>query len=159
MKNREAILQDMAQLYQRLDETIRANVDPLNDCFACGACCDFENYGHRLFVTPPEMLYFSERQGGKPLRKMTIGVCPYREAGKCTAHGSRFAGCRIFGCRRDTQQQQQWSEDTLRELKAICAKHGMDYRYADLATALSQWEAEQAAPDEASPEAPATPDD
>ncbi|MFC1765945.1 YkgJ family cysteine cluster protein [Planctomycetota bacterium] len=139
MTHLESLIQKVEDLYVWIDEEIRTHVDPTNDCNACGACCDFENYDHRLFITPPEILYFARRLGTTALRRMETGQCPYMESSKCTAYTARFAGCRIFGCRRDEDLQSRWTETALKQLKAWCQDHDLELQYTDLATALNNW--------------------
>ena len=126
------ICNEVAQIYDWLDENIK-NLDP--QCSACGKCCNFESFGHKLFITTPELLYFFKNV--KPLRKMSTQSCPYLEDGKCTARVSRFAGCRIFFCKADTDTQNKLSETVVGKFKAICDKFNLPYYYADLRTALN----------------------
>jgi len=135
----ERIVQEVEQLYQWLDTEIRAAVDPRRDCHACGRCCDFLGYDHRLYVTPPELLYFLDRSGQTSLRPMTTGICPYLEHGRCTVHTHRFVGCRIFGCRRSEDLHSRLTETVLTRLKGLCEQERIAYRYVDLATALNDW--------------------
>jgi len=111
-------------------------------CRACGRCCDFEAYDHRLFVTLPEVVYFAammEADGSGPVRRMVGGVCPYREGALCAVHKHRFAGCRIFCCSgpMDAAAQGALSERAIRCFKAICRRYGLAYRYMDLKAALN----------------------
>lgn len=70
------ICSEVKKIYDWLD----SNIKPLNNkCDACGKCCYFDSFGHKLFVTTPELLYFYENV--KPLRKMTGSCCPYLENG------------------------------------------------------------------------------
>jgi Fe-S-cluster containining protein len=134
----ERIVREVERLYRWLDDEIRAAVDPRRDCHACGRCCDFPGYDHRLYVTSPEMLYFLERSGQVPLRAMTSGTCPYLEQGRCTVHAHRFVGCRIFGCRRSEDLHSRLTETALKRLKTLCEREGLPYRYTDLAAALNE---------------------
>ncbi len=72
--------------------------------------------------------------GGK--RKMSR--CPYNIGDKCTIYEYRFAGCRIFCCKADTDFQSRLSESALRKLKSLCTEFQIPYRYTDLATALNE---------------------
>jgi len=47
---------EMRTLYERLDAEIAAR-SPV--CTNRGQCCKFDQYGHRLYVTPAEMAYFA----------------------------------------------------------------------------------------------------
>lgn len=127
------------RLYGWLDTEISAAIDPHTDCHACGRCCDFAGYDHRLYVTTPELLYFLKKQGQTPLRPMTTGTCPYLDQGRCTVHSHRFAGCRIFGCRRNEALHSRLTESALANLKVLCERERIPYRYVDLATALNVW--------------------
>jgi hypothetical protein len=108
-------------------------------CRACGRCCDFEAYDHRLFVTMPELVYFMSTVGAADLRPMPNGVCPYRVGTGCAVYEHRFAGCRIFGCRGplSVAEQAALSERVLRCFKVIGHRYGLPYLYTDLKTALN----------------------
>jgi len=108
-------------------------------CKACGQCCDFESFGHRLYLTTPELLYFNTRlaENATPIRPMTGGVCPWRVDGKCTVYAWRFAGCRIFNCTVDADLQSRLSEDILSRMKRICQTLDLPYQYRDLRSALN----------------------
>jgi hypothetical protein len=164
----EIICDKVAQIYDWLDENIK-NLDP--SCSACGKCCNFDSFGHKLFITTPELLYFLKNI--EPLRKMTGQSCPYLEdgtpphqfvlqranlkehlkqnrsaskilpqsanwcGGKCAARNFRFAACRIFFCKADSEKINSLSEQTIEKFKALCDEFDFPYRYIDLATALN----------------------
>jgi Fe-S-cluster containining protein len=113
-------------------------------CKACGKCCDFESFGHKLYITTPELLYFRAMlaENKIPLLPMTTSVCPYRRDGKCSVYPWRFAGCRIFNCTGDADLQGELSEKMIRWMKQICLQESLSYRYLDLRTALNQAAAE-----------------
>ena len=142
----------MNQAVEQLYEWIDAQVANTGDCKACGDCCDFESFGHRLYVTSVEMKYFAEkmRKNGDWLRSaqqvvpvptfpapMTNNTCPYRIDGKCTVYQYRFAGCRIFACGRDEDLESRVSEESLQKLKTIGDQFNIPYQYTDLKTALN----------------------
>ncbi|MBN1125914.1 MAG: YkgJ family cysteine cluster protein [Sedimentisphaerales bacterium] len=135
------IAHEVETIYQWIDEQIRFySISDEEGCLACGKCCDFETYDHRLFVTTPELVYFLTHIGLDNLRAMTSGICPYLDNGKCSIHVHRFAGCRIYLCKNtlSSQLQGQFSEESIRRFKAICHIHDLPYRYCDLKTALNQ---------------------
>ncbi|MBN1787099.1 MAG: hypothetical protein JW806_01745 [Sedimentisphaerales bacterium] len=66
--------------------------------------------------------------------------CPYLKNNKCTVRDFRFAACRIFFCKADTEPQNQLSEETIAKFKSICNKFNLPYHYADLRTALNSSE-------------------
>jgi Fe-S-cluster containining protein len=103
-----------------------------NSCHACGKCCDFEAYGHRLYVSTPEIIYLESRIGRENMPPMQSSACPWRRQDKCTIHQHRFAGCRIFFCKGDPQKQSEISEEAIKRLKKICDDFSLTYRYAQL---------------------------
>jgi hypothetical protein len=134
MKNKTniKICEQVKQIYDWLDSQIKL-YDP--DCSACGKCCDFDSFGHKLFVTSPELLYFYENL--KPLSKMTPGRCPYQKENKCTAREFRFSGCRIFFCKGDQEKQNALYEETIKKFKKLCDDYNLPYQYTELSAALN----------------------
>ena len=126
------LFKEIEQLYNWID----AEVAGTGDCKACGDCCDFEKFGHRLYVTSVELAYFTGNMK-QDLHKMDTDVCPYRINGKCTVYPYRFAGCRIFACGRNADTESDLSEKSLEKLKQIGEKHQIPYKYTDLKTALN----------------------
>ena len=61
MRNKK-ISREVGLIYAWLDERI-SNSEAKGNCAACGKCCDFEKFGHKLFVTTPEIMYFAEKIG------------------------------------------------------------------------------------------------
>jgi Fe-S-cluster containining protein len=156
IKNEKSIkiCSEVKKIYDWLDENIK-KFDP--ECSACGKCCDFASFGHKLFITSPELLYFF--QNVKPLiisqqsrdhkgavkdevlSNPSSSSCPYLKDGKCTARDFRFAGCRIFFCKADSEKINELSEQAIKKFKALCDEYNFPYRYMELASALnnSQW--------------------
>ncbi len=130
------ILAEVAGLYAWIDEQLAQDPKRSGQCSACGACCDFVTYDHRLYVTPPELLYLAHSVGAG-LKPALNGRCPYQENGKCSVHEFRFSGCRIFCCGGDAAFQGEVSEGALKKLKSICERFGIPYRYAELGAALA----------------------
>jgi Fe-S-cluster containining protein len=133
---RRRLVAAVAALYEWLEEQLRQDPDRAGQCQACGACCDFAAYDHRLFITPPELVFLAARLNTTELEPMPSGRCPYQQEGRCTVHQHRFAGCRIFCCRGKADFQNDLSETVLRRLKTLCKEFEIPYRYQDLATAL-----------------------
>jgi Fe-S-cluster containining protein len=107
-------------------------------CSGCGDCCNFTEYDHRLFVTGVELTHFAEAMGTESIKPMQNGICPYMTDGKCTVYKSRFAGCRIFQCKGNDDQQGEVMEAALVKLKQIGEEFGVDYLYLDLARGLTK---------------------
>lgn len=130
-----AVLAEMDTLYQELDVKVAGVNDP-TACRACGRCCDFDAFGHKLYLTTPELLYFAHHVA-QPFMPMTNGVCPYRIDGKCSVYLYRFTGCRIFQCSSSTAAQSDLTEAILVRLKQLCREHNIPYHYINLNAALN----------------------
>ena len=133
MKQTSQIIQKVDAIYQWL-ETELASLNP--SCTACGKCCDFESFGHRLYLTTPELLYF-QHHVGPDIQPMTTGVCPYRVDGQCRVYPCRFASCRIFTCKGDTDTEHRICEETIRAFKDLCDQYRLDYQYVSLQAGLA----------------------
>jgi len=133
MMNKAAIAEKVRQVYDLIDSKITAQQ---GRCDACGKCCEFDSFDHRLYVTSPEIIYFAANVDGQ-IRPMSGGVCPYNIESKCSVHEKRFAGCRIFLCKGDSEFQGKLSEEAIAKFKSICGEFGLDYYYADLKTVLN----------------------
>ena len=131
------LLKKVAEIYNWLEEEIRRGGDLAGACDSCGRCCDFEAFDHRLFVTPPELMYLAENIGAENMKPMPDSRCPYHLICLCTVYEYRFAGCRIFSCKGDADFQSRLSETALKKFKSICAEFNIPYRYTDLASALN----------------------
>lgn len=129
-------LKRVAEIYKWLDSQIRKSVHLAGICDACGKCCDFAQFDHRLFVTTPELMYLAAYLGAENVKPATTGRCPYNVKGKCSVYEHRFSGCRIFSCKGDTDFQSRLSESAVKKFKAICEQFQIPYRYTDLATAM-----------------------
>jgi Fe-S-cluster containining protein len=138
LKNTNPLIQKVSELFRWIEEQIQTPPSEIkNSCNTCGNCCDFDAYGHRLYITPPERIYLVEQIGEENIKPMTTGRCPYQVDNKCSIHPHRFASCRIFFCRGDKTMQSDLSEETLKRLKAICDEFGIPYRYTDIKTTLN----------------------
>ncbi len=132
------IIAEISRLYKWIDQTRASHRAQAGDCSACGKCCDFDAYGHRLYVTHAEMLYFSAKIGSENLRPMTSGACPYMHENRCSVHEYRFSGCRIYGCQGDAEFQYQLTEQALDKIKALCNALDVPYEYKDIRQALNR---------------------
>lgn len=139
MKKVDQVIQCVGTIYQWLENELAALGQ---SCTACGKCCDFESFGHRLYVTTPELLYF-QRFVGPDIRPMATGICPYRIDGKCTVYSYRFAACRIFTCKGDAEKENAVCEQTLRKFKELCKAHEIPYHYVHLQAGLEMIQEDQ----------------
>jgi len=130
------LLRAVRRLYDELDADI-ASRNP--ECFNRGACCRFGAFGHRLFVTPVELAYFSAVSGGPIRAVQAADACPYQADGRCIARNARPAGCRIFFCEPDSRSwQPELTERAIARLKELHRRFGVPYAYADWMPALEQ---------------------
>jgi len=140
-KAKPDLLNKVAEIYDWLDGQIRLTDGLVGGCDSCGRCCDFEAFDHRLFVTPPELMYLAANLGAENIKPMPDSRCPYHLICQCTVYKYRFAGCRIFSCKGDADFQSGLSESVLEKFKSICTEFNIPYRYTDLATALNNYPA------------------
>ena len=131
------LLERVAEVYKWLDLQMRSAGGMAGACRSCGDCCDFEGFDHRLFITPPELMYLVANLGAENIKPMLSSRCPYNIDGKCSVYEYRFSGCRIFCCNADADFQSGLSEAVLEKLKSICVEFEIPYRYTDLAAGLS----------------------
>ncbi len=138
MRQKEEITHKIREIYDWIDEKV--GIWP-NSCQSCGKCCDFTDFGHKLYVCSPEMTYFAGNVTVLPMK----GTCPYQKNGLCSVYEHRFAGCRIFVCSQKdketanlSEKQAILSEKALKKFKNICQNYDLDYFYTDLATALNR---------------------
>ncbi len=134
MTKKGEIADAVGRIYRGIDEQIGAESNP---CRACGKCCDFDAYGHRLYVTGPEMIYFIAKVDSE-IKAMPAGICPYNIEDKCTVYRHRFAGCRIFCCKGDDSFRSRLTEAAINDFKAICEDFDIPYSYTDLPAALNK---------------------
>ncbi len=132
MKPESQIIKEVDAVYRWIDAQVSGME---RSCRACGQCCDFDTFGHRLYVTTPELLHF-QHVVGPEIKPMPAGVCPYRKDGKCTVYPYRFSGCRIFACGGDSEPQNLLSEQAIAKFKAICVTHEIPYQYMYLKAGL-----------------------
>ncbi|MBN2182521.1 MAG: YkgJ family cysteine cluster protein [Sedimentisphaerales bacterium] len=130
-------LQKVAEIYEWIERQIYAKNNLVGQCNACGRCCDFDAYDHRLYVSTPEIIYLAASLGVENLKPMTTGKCPYNIDGRCGVYQYRFAGCRIFSCKADVDFQSRLTEAALKKLKSLCTEYEIPYLYTDLASALN----------------------
>jgi hypothetical protein len=132
----DGLCKKVAEIYDWIETRI-SDGNKQDRCKACGKCCDFEAFDHRLFITPPELMYLMANLGYEKIRPMPTGKCPYNIESKCTVYEYRFAGCRIFFCSGDAEFQSELSEAALKKIKSLCVDLYIPYCYSYLANALN----------------------
>jgi len=138
VKNHKEIISRVREVYEWIAGQLAVQAAPAGRCDACGRCCDFEAFDHKLFVTSPEMLFFAAMQPGQNLKQANAGRCPWLIDGKCSVYDYRFAGCRIFCCKGDADFQSRLSEAAAKKFKTVCDEFEIPYRYVELSAAMGE---------------------
>ncbi len=145
---RDAINTAITALYDRLDDEVRRGGA---QCFLSGCCCNFDQYGHRMYVTALEtawVLTHSPAPGAIDLH----GPCAYQRDGMCSIHATRPLGCRIFFCQEGTADwQHELYERFLGDLRDLHTAHDLPYRYIEWRAAMTDAAAYQSSRSSSSP--------
>lgn len=125
-------------------------------CRSSGRCCKFEAYGHRMYVTAAEAVYFQATHvqeiatDGDRREAAAVALpqffsqekpegCPYQLGGLCTAREARPLGCRVYFC---DENAQGWQAEVYEKyhamLKALHEATGLPYRYIEWREALRE---------------------
>lgn len=125
---------ELELLYERV---ARETAERRPVCDRSGRCCNFEAWGHRLYVTGLEAAYLLARLE-TPLTRPAIGEararggCPFQRALLCTVHTLRPLGCRAYFCDpASTEWQYDLTERMLGEIRALHDRHEIPYQYAE----------------------------
>lgn len=108
-------------------------------CTASGRCCDFERYGHRLYVTGletamtldaiPKERALSE---GDVEKAQAEGTCPFVVDRLCGVHPVRPVGCRVYFCDPSAQLWvNEVAEFAADAVKRVHDDFGIEYRYTE----------------------------
>ncbi|MBC7835554.1 MAG: YkgJ family cysteine cluster protein [Phycisphaerales bacterium] len=162
---RPEILADLESVYEGLAAAIAARGPK---CWTSGKCCNFDAYGHKLYVTGLETAYTIERLSAPStasappdessaaataprwrdgiLRQSDIddalarGGCPFQSGSLCGVHAIRPLGCRVYFCDPTAQGwQQDVYEKLLKDLRALHDRHGIEYRYGEWRQMLARF--------------------
>jgi Fe-S-cluster containining protein len=117
-------------------------------CDASGRCCNFEAWGHRLYVTGLEAAYLLTRLAERGVPELTFeavaaarnaGGCPFQKALLCSVHPVRPLGCRTYYCDpTSTDWQHDLTERQLGAIRALHDAHSLPYRYGEWRGMLEQ---------------------
>lgn len=150
----DAISDAVARILANADAEI-ASHHPV--CRSSGKCCQFEKYGHRLYVTAAELAHFSRwaQNNAAPspapsssptaislpqfFARQSPEGCPYQVEKRCTARDARPLGCRVYFC---DQTAQSWQHDLYEKyharLREVHDRHALPYRYLEWRSALRE---------------------
>ncbi len=106
-------------------------------CWASGRCCNFEQFGHRLYTTGLEAAYTVTKWNASntPLTinqvntALTRGGCPFQQANLCAAHTIKPLACRVFFCDRTAQKWQSTLLETLHKKVQALHNDSIPYEY------------------------------
>lgn len=124
-------------IYRQVEAAIAARQPT---CWISGRCCNFNQYGHRLYVTGLETAWMLGRLesahadglGDWPARLTHDGPCPFQVNGLCCVHAIRPLGCRLFFCQEGTQDwQHELYERMQAQLRRVHERFDLPYRYAE----------------------------
>jgi len=125
----DAFLAELQDILRQADQAADAQGF---HCRACGECCRFEQFGHKLYLTAGELALML-RDGRAAGGTVEPGLCPHQRGDRCAARTGRALGCRLFFC---DPAAQQWFCDAYerfhQRIKHLHEKHGVGYAYADL---------------------------
>ncbi len=141
----------IASLYAELDREIAARRPT---CWISGRCCNFEAFGHKLYVTGLEIAWFlSKLCGSVPQATVPVrapqeswqarlepaGVCPFQINKLCSVHAVRPLGCRIFFCQDGTDVwQHELYEQFLLRLRRLHDERRLPYCYMEWRMGLAE---------------------
>ncbi len=129
------LLGALRALYAELDGE-QAHLAPR--CRACGDCCDFDRFGHRLYVSTAELALLTRQAPPSPAA-LAQGRCPYQTAGQCAAREGRTLGCRVFHCRGEGASiENRRYESRHEQIAALHRTHCIPYLYGDLLELITQ---------------------
>jgi hypothetical protein len=103
-------------------------------CLLSGRCCRFEEYGHTLFVSGPELAVLLA-DAPAPSRPLDDGqTCPWQDAaGRCSARDARPLGCRVYFCDPSYQPiAPEVGERYIGRLKRLADELALPWDYAPL---------------------------
>jgi len=124
---RPEVIRAMQEFYAEADREI-AEQGP--NCWNKGECCRFGEFGHRLYVTTLEIVYYLATGNLPP--PVTADACPHSLDGRCVVRRHRPLGCRVFHCDPHAQQWQgPLTERRLIRLRAMHEELKVPYEYVD----------------------------
>jgi hypothetical protein len=131
---RPEVIQAVRNLLDEVDRRIAAATPT---CWNKGECCRFGRYGHRLYVTALEVVYYLAGPAGDAGPEVTEDTCPHARGGRCCAREHRPLGCRVFYCDPAAQAWQgPLTEEMLDRLRRMHTELGVPYLYCDWLTVL-----------------------
>ena len=136
LTNRPQIDQAIQKIYDDLGQAIIAKGPT---CWSSGKCCNFNAYGHLLYVTGLEIAWFCRQVPTVSQPVDLKASCPFQVDGLCSTHAIRPLGCRVYFCQQGTQDwQQDVYEAFQQQLVELHQKHEIPYAYMEWRAGLAQ---------------------
>lgn len=137
---------DIRALLQGFFEALDGELEQVGVvCARCGRCCDFETWGHRLYVTGLEIAWVlggTEERGTGIEIPMVVGSmrgCPFQVEGLCSIHPYRPMGCRVFFCQSEARfRLQELYERFQGRLRRLHERSGLPYAYMEWRAGLQE---------------------
>jgi len=120
----------LADILDRAENAIASHA-----CNGCGGCCNFQQAGHRLYVSTGELAMLS---AAAPPQQLQPGRCPYQLDKLCTARQRRAMGCRLFFCEAGTAASAEVYERFHAEIRALHEEFAAPYHYVELTAGLAE---------------------
>ena len=146
--DRREIDQAIREVYAHIDQAVNQRGPT---CWISGRCCNFDTFGHRLYVTGLEIAWvlkqyrqMQTQPSAAPSQSINLSVtadgpCPLQVNGLCHIHLIRPMGCRIFFCQQGTESwQHQLYEQSLTQLRMLHDQHRLPYRYLEWRVGLAE---------------------
>lgn len=126
----EAAFKDLQRLYDELDRELPAWEFT---CSASGNCCDFDAFGHRLYVTTLEYAWFHAGTAGRRVNE-DDAMCPAWGSDRlCKAREVRMLGCRTYHCGPYPKGGPETiHEKYMARMKRLHDRYGIPYEYKDV---------------------------
>ena len=114
----------LTALYREVDAELRRLGA---SCEACGRCCRFAEFGHRLWMTNLEAEYLRARHGRREAAEP--GACAYLDGASCSAREGRALACRTFHCGLSAGVVEEITNRYFERLRELARAAGRDLEY------------------------------
>lgn len=132
----QSIDDGIIELYDALGKAVTAKGPT---CWTSGNCCNFNTYGHLLYVTGLEIAWYCQQLETTDLTIDLKAPCPHQIDGLCSTHQIRPLGCRVYFCQKGTQDwQQDLYERFQKQLVNLHQEHDIPYAYMEWRYGLQQ---------------------
>ena len=116
----------LTALYHEIDVELRRLGA---SCEACGRCCRFAEFGHRLWMTNLETDYLRARHEHR--EAVDPGACAYLDGTSCSARDGRSLACRTFHCGLPSDVVEEITNRYFERLREIARAAGSRLEYVD----------------------------